>query len=826
MRHGGPALLLLLLCLLPARGQLPADRVSAIIVTNVGPAAASEQLVRANIHVKTNDVYNPRMVYDDIPNLYATGLFMNIRIQDRHTPDGWELTYVLRGKPRITSISLEGNARFSNSKLKKKITSKEGAPMDEARLFEDAQEIEKFYEKSGYTHTRVSYEVVNMDEAAGRAGVVFKVEEAPKIRILEIDFVGAHVFTQKQLRGVLKTRSHWMFSWLTGSGVYKDDEFQEDQDRLADHYRQDGYIDFEIKATNISYPAPNRMIIQFVVDEGKQYTVGSVTIKGNQLFTTPQIIAGLKALHDANRSKAKIGEHGLEDDVGMVFKPESLNHDLDAVSDFYGAKGYLDVGTRNGLRVVQIPNTVTGTMDLEYNIEEGQQSRIEKIEIKGNVKTKDKVIRRELLVSPGEVFNMVRVKASQRRLEQMGYFAPDSVKVEPQSDPTLPPDAKNLVITVEEQSTGNMTFGAGYSTVESISGFIQVEQDNFDLGKPPYFIGSGGGQKVLLSIQVGYLIQNYRLNFTEPWLFGRHLRLDTSIYRSVANNLSLDNLYDVSRTGASVGITRALWRDNQTLNLSYNIEQIDINHVNTNAPTPILDDAGSTLVNRFGVGLAYDTRNDTQLPNGGSRNSISTVLTVGSRTYDKTEVSSAWYFKGLAKGHVLEIVGRAGVAQKLSSRDVPFYDRYFLGGEYDLRGFDYTGVGPRAVTQDGDNYEPIGGDTYWMGSAEYSIPIIEHLRFAVFYDIGNVSAKPWNNSGYSVIGKAADPFYPGPGTLYNQFGAGNTGTFSDNYGFGIRIDIPHFGVPLRLDYGIPVHHDQFNSSGGKFQFSAGYSRPL
>ncbi|MDB6112832.1 MAG: outer membrane protein assembly complex, YaeT protein, partial [Pedosphaera sp.] len=185
-----------------------------------------------------------------------------------------------------------------------------------------------------------------------------------------------------------------------------------------------------------------------------------------------------------------------------------------------------------------------------------------------------------------------------------------------------------------------------------------------------------------------------------------------------------------------------------------------------------------------------------------------------------------WYFKGFAPGHVLEVGGKIGVIQKLSSQDAPFFDRFYLGGQSDLRGYDYRAVGPREVTQDGQTYEPIGGDTYWFGSIEYSVPIITRLRFAMFYDIGNVSAKPFNFGSTPVFGKSFLGGVPPLNQVNPQtFLAGNTGIYSDNWGFGLRIDLGQLG-PLRLDYGIPIKHDQFSSSSGKFQFSAGFSRPF
>jgi outer membrane protein insertion porin family len=827
IRHGGPGLLLFFCCLPVAHAQLASDRVSAIEVTNIGPAAASADLVRANIHIKVGDVYNRRAVYDDIPNLYATGLFANIVIRERQTDDGVVVTYVLAGKPRLTSITVDGNTEIKTSKLLKKGSSHVGEPLDELKLLNDTQAMEKLYEDKGYTGTSVRYELVNIDQDRGQAGVLFQVTEKPKIKIEDVQFIGAHAFKQRKLRSVVKTRRHWLFSIFTGNGVFKQEEFDDDPDLLSDFYRNEGYIDFEITATNIIYPAPRKMIVQFVVSEGRQYKVGAVTFQGNTVFTAAQIAKSLKARHAAEKSKSVIGENGLEADVGLVFKPDSLTHDLQSIEDFYGSKGYIDVQNHGpNLGVVQIPNTDTGTMDLEYHIMEGQQYKIEKIEIRGNVKTRDRVIRRELAVSPGETFDMLRVKLSQQRLEGLGYFTPDTgVQTKAESDPTLPADTKNLVITVEEQSTGNMTFGAGYDTVESVSGFVQVEERNFDLFKPPYFIGQGGGEKVRLYLQVGALVQDYELDFQEPWFMGRKLILDTSIYRQVSDYQSLNNLYDTAHTGVRVGLTRALGSDFLIGSVNYNLEQVNIFNVSQNSPTTILNDSGTALLNRFGASLAWDSRNDVKLPNGGNRTAISTVLTVGDRSYVKTELSSAWYFKGLAPGHVLEVVGRGGVAQKIGTEDVPFYDRYYLGGLRDLRGFDFPGVGPREVTQDGTEYEPIGGDTFWMGSIEYSIPVMGPVRFATFFDIGNVSAEPWHNAGFPVIGKANEGLINNPFPGYTQFDAGNTGTYSDNWGIGLHIDIPNLG-PLRLDYGIPIRHDQFNSSSGKFQFGVGFARPL
>jgi len=812
--------LFLLCALLPAAwGQLGAPKVTKIEIKHVGPPAVSDEMVRSNIRVKVGDPYRPAAVDEDVRSLYGTGLFYNIRVAQDTAPDGVAVTYIVQGKPRLTDIKFQGNAKFSNGKLRKKLTSKVAEPLDERKLFTDSQEIQKMYQKAGYPRTQVKY-VLNIDENAGRGTAAFEITETPKVKIVKVEFAGATAFKQKKLRKAIKTRKHWILSWLTGSGFLKDEQFEEDQEKLKEFYRDKGYIDFDIKSVEFLNPTPRTMVIRFNIYEGTQYKVGSVKFTGNKLFKTNELANGLRYVHALRGSKAKTGPNGLEMDVGDVFSPKGLAKDIEAVEDFYGSRGYIDVNTSTrNLVVVRIPNTETGTMDLEFQIDEGQQSYVEKIEIRGNTKTKDRVIRRELAVSPGEVFDMVRVKVSKQRLEGLQYFEKVDTRPEP-SD--ISPTRKNLVVGVDEKNTGNLTMGAGFSSVDSIVGFVELSQGNFDLFHPPTF--TGGGQKFRLRVQIGTQRQDYIVSFIEPWFLGRKLQLGTEFYYTEKNYQSLDNIYDEVRAGGRVSLTRALGSDFLIGSLSYTLEDVGIRlnsgfHgeqflpvfipgvggnpggygvpqiVPANVPNAILAERGYHLLSRFGGSLAYDTRNSVQLPDKGQRTELFGEFVGGplggDKEFYKLDFKTAWYFRGFRKGHVLELNGEARVAESLGSGDVPFYERFYLGGLYSLRGFKYRSISPR---EPGFS-EPIGGDTSWFASAEYSIPIIERLRFAFFYDIGAVGAKPYNF---------------------------NINDFSDNWGVGLRLNLP-IG-PLRLDYGIPINHDRYNGTSGQFQFGVGYTR--
>ncbi|MGN6553831.1 MAG: outer membrane protein assembly factor BamA [Verrucomicrobiota bacterium] len=796
--------LFLLFACLSVAGQSPSLKVAKIQIKHIGPQEVSVELIRANLRVKVGDPYLRLAADDDVRNLYATGQFYNIRVTEEPSADGIILTYVVQAKPRLTDIKFQGNVKYSDKKLKKKLTSKAGEPLDERKLFTDSQEIQKMYQKAGYPGTEVKY-IANIDSDTARATATFEIKESQKVKIVEVDFLGASAFSQKELRKVLKTRKRWMFSWITGSGVFKEEQFEDDKERLADFYRSRGYIDFEIKDVRFDYPTPRKMVIRFVVYEGRQYKVGSVTFSGNQLFSNEEIAAGLRALQPKGVlvNKTKLGPNGLKMDVGDVFTPKGYADDTQQIEDFYGARGYIDV-SRN-LNVARIPNTDTGNMDLQFKIDEGQKSYIEKIEIRGNDKTKDRVIRRELAVSPGETFDMVRVRLSKQRLEGLQYFE----KVDARPEPTDVPNRKNLVIGVDEKNTGNLSLGAGFSSVDSLVGFAEVTQGNFDLFHPPTF--TGGGQKLRLRVQLGTQRQDYLMSFIEPWFLGRKLALGVDLYHRELNFQSLENLYDETRTGGHISLTKALGSDFVIGSVGYRLENVGINlngnvGSSNNIPyaTPVIPpdieaQEGDTMLSKFDVSLAYDTRNSTTLPNKGQRTEFSIDLAGpfgGTENYYKIELKSHWYFKGFFTGHVLELLGGTGVADSYGSTDqVPFYDRYYLGGLYSLRGFKYRSISPRQLSS--GSKEPVGGDTYYFGSAEYSLPIIERLRFAMFYDIGNV--------------------------MYNPY-TFNFSDYNSNWGLGLRLNLP-IG-PLRLDYGIPIHHDKNNGGSGRFQFGVGFERPF
>ena len=887
-------------------GPVPkAPLVQKIIIQHEGQAAASEQLIRANIRLKAGGPYSRKASDDDIHNLRKTGFFENVYVTDKQVAGGVEVTYTLVGKPVVTEILFEGNAggrKFKESKLRKKIRSRTGETLNRPRIFSDTRILLKEYQKGGYHQAKVGYDVRH-DEALGQAAVVFRVEPGPKVKIDDIVFENAVAFSQRELRKVFKTRRHWWMSWLTSSGKFETDQWDEDIEKLVQFYQDEGYIDFKIREKKFEYPKEDRMVINLDLYEGYRYQVGSVTFEGNTLFSGDQIRRGVQVL------ERPVAPYMLE---GTIFTPAGLSNDRDAVRDYYEALGYLD--TR--VIVTKVPNTDQGTMDLVYRIREGELSYVEKVEIRGNTRTRDKVIRRELAIYPGEEFDMVSVELSKRRLEGTGLF--ESVDTQVEKIPELP-NRRNLIVGVEEGRTGHLIMGFGYSSIESIFAQVAYVQGNFDLFNPPYF--TGGGQKFRLQVTAGARRQDYQVTFEEPYFLDRKLRFSVDLYHREIQYFS--RYFEQHQTGMKLGLSRTLLNDFTYGGVDFTFESVGIfdsssysdmlkehdmltnndlaivpsdvpevlyvegdtipegkavGEVKTAAKVYTRDNPfdwtynelqgkrdgewgelnNDRLVSKLGLFLAYDNRNSVMMPSGGQRTQINADIAGGPLGGDtemyRLEIESAYYYPGFAEGHIWEVVGKLGVVDTFGdSKRVPYFDRFFLGGGYSLRGYDYREIGPQmqrwkngmedgnlgyyvnvegadgkskgekfvpvnsnvpyypfsqspqVQPDSGDKWTPViedstelplGGSSYWFGSVEYSIPIIDKLRVAMFYDAGMVYADPYD------------------------FDFSN---YADNWGIGLRLVVPMLG-PLRLDYGFPLTRPDYVEGGGQFHFGVGFTR--
>ncbi|HUI07758.1 MAG TPA: outer membrane protein assembly factor BamA [Verrucomicrobiae bacterium] len=755
--------------------------VRAIEVRFIGPETVNRAVVMANIQTAVGKPRSRDVIEQDVRNLINTGYFYDVRVLEEPVADGVKVVYQVQGKATIKEILIEGSKRFKEDRLRREVTQKAGDILDERKAHADAQKMEELYQKAGYPDAKVKYEV-EIDRDTGKAILKFKVEEGQRVYIKQIVFSGNKAYSAARLLKLLKTRRHWWGSWLSSTGVLKEEDFKEDLDKLRDFYHSNGYIDMEIRGTRIERLGTKWMVIYIDLFEGNQYKVGNIRIEGNTLFPTVDL------------------EKRLKMTTGKTFTPGGMEADQKAIEDYYGTRGYLDTV----VRPTRAPNIETGRIDLTYTIREGALTYIEHIEIRGNTKTKDKVIRRELAVNPGEIYDTVRVDRSVERIKNLGYFS----KVDATPEPTEVPNRKDLVLSVEEQRTGAVTFGAGFSSIDNLIGFVEVTQGNFDLFNWPSF--TGGGQKLRLRAQLGFKRQDYELSFTEPWFLDRKLSLGFDLFDHESSYLSTE--FTEQEAGGDLRLEKAL-SEFVRGSVQYSIQSINL-HVDKTASRELQTQEGSHLRSAVQGALVYDTRDSVFLTTRGNRSEFTAELAGlgGNVELYKLNAKSTFYFP-FFNNHVFQLLGAAGVVEAFGATkgdgktvietvvsgnvtstvaravdNVPIFDRYFLGGANTLRGFSFRKVGPK----DADG-EPIGGNTYCNGTAEYSFPIIERVRGALFFDVGEVERDAY------------------------QFSLGD---LKSDAGVGIRLNLP-IG-PLRLDYGYPIMTDKQTGTSGKIQFSVGY----
>ncbi len=748
-------------------GAAPAFKVGTLTVKFVGTATVNEQVVRANMQIREGGDLDETMIDRDIRALYKTGLFEFIEVK-REAVDSktYNLVVEVTPKYRVLAIRYEGNKQVKTRSLEKEIKTAPNTALDERQVKEDNEKLKDYYQKQGFNQVVVSYTIAR-DRGTGLGTITFKIREGKKVKIRAINFSGnAHLRT-KVLRKQMTTTKWWIFSWLTDGGRFKDDDFQDDLDKLRDYYREHGFLDVEIPEEKIvfSYPKSDGLVITITVHEGRQYKIGDLTITGNKLHSA-LLLKRVAALY------AK---------PGSIFVPSLIDKAAERIEDYYGKDGYLE----SRVHVIRRPNLTTNDIDVEFHIDESDKYSVESIQIEGNTKTKSVVILRELVLGPGDVFDTVRMKISKNRLENTRFF--DEVDVTPED--TNIPGRRDMRVSVKEGRTGTFSFGAGYSSLERASVFAQIQQTNFDLfNRRSAF--QGDGEKFSIKVSIGQLANEAVISFEEPYLFEKQLALGFSIFREQSDYVS--TFYQQLTEGGNVSLRKHLFGlFNGTLQYQY--EKIDIYDVSASASSVIQSGFGTHDVSQLSFEVVRDTRDKLVSPTSGNR--VDMTATVAGGPLGGTDSFYSLDFKGSqnfkvfdTQTQVLELVARAGVVNNYGGfATLPYYDAFYLGGPYDLRGFAYHEVSPRDVFG-----EPIGGKTYGMFNAEYSVEIVDPVRFAFFYDVGFV-----NPNAYDF----------------------NPSTYNDDFGFGLRLMVA--GSPLSLDYGVPIRGDHDNRKGGQFNFSFG-----
>ena len=748
-----------------ARAQSPPDVarqappiVRSIDVQYTGPATISRERILAQMRTKVGLPYSDTVAETDIRALYNTGQVQNVRIFGQPESDGVKVIVAVQTRTMLNEIQIDGATRISPKKLRKNLGVKLNTPLREEDLEKGREKIMETYQAHGFNDVEVTFRVEAIDAIRGTSRAVYTVNEGIKGSVSTVRFEGNTHFSDRVLRKQMKTRQKTLFSFVDKSGRLDETQLQDDLQKVREFYQNHGYIDVAVRDVTKQRTSSGALQIVIAIDEGPQYHVGKLTFVGYKATSEQKL-----------RAVVKMKEGG-------VYSAKAIKDDAKALADAYGSGGYVDLTI-----VPETSQAHDRLIDITYKIDEGQRSYVERISISGNTRTKDKVIRREVLIAPGDIFNTVRVETSKKRLENLGYFS----KVDTFPVDTEVEGRKYLDIQVEEKRTGSLNFGAGFSTVDSLIGFIELTQGNFDITNWPSL--TGGGQKFRIRLQGGTERKDVELALTEPWFMDRPISVGFTSFYHEANYLS--SIYDQRNYGFSLDVRKGI-RPFLYGSLGYRLESIDTFNVALSASPELVAETGPSTKSVFTANLTWDRRDNPFLTRSGERITYTWWVAGpgGTEQIYGFDVEASKYWR-LPWDTILLInaevagVDRWGDQTKL----VKIYDRLFLGGSNNLRGFDFRDVGPKDP-----NGEPLGGQSMARTTVEFTFPIVEKARGALFYDTGFVNTNPWD---YNFNNVASD------------------------IGFGLRLDLP-IG-PLRVDYGIPIQQAG-NHGSGKFNFNVGY----
>lgn len=642
------------------------------------------------VTTKIGDPLAPAALRDDVRSIFALGFFDDVQVRTEEFEGGVRVIFVVVERPLLREVSFEGNAELKTEELREKAAIRVGVLYNPVEVQKAEEAIRQKYEDEGFFGVQISPRTERTPE--GDLRVVFRIEEGPKLHIDRIVIEGNKALTASQIKDVMQTRErlYWIFPFSTVQRRVFDD----DVDRILQLYADHGFIQARVESTEIVPDlARKKVTLRVRVVEGPQFRTGTITITGNEILSTEEI-----------RKLLKLQE-------GAVFNRGALRTGARAIADRYSelgrARADVDPRTVNDLANLKV--------DVTIPIVEGGLVYVERINISGNTKSSEKVLRRELRVAEGELFTFQKLVRSRQRLFNLGYF--DEVNVNTEQGST--PDKMVVNIDVKERATGIFSIGAGYSSIDSLFATLDVSQRNL----------FGRGQEVFLRFRIGSKSRLGLLGFTEPYLFDIPLKAGFDIY-------DREREYDDFTEERLGGDLRASYPLTEFVTLSgvYRLEEVTISNVSTTASQDLKKEEGKKLNSVVEFTLARDTRDNIFEPSKGSRHSVEfTFAGLGGDTqFYKVIAETAWFVPLPVFNLVWAVRGLYGMAEGWGGQEVPIFERFFLGGATTLRGQRTRSVSPRDAAG-----ERIGGDKELLFSTELLIPVIPRFRLALFFDAGN-----------------------------------------------------------------------------------------
>jgi len=729
--------------------QTPPAGERQIIIKDIavqGNRRVQEAVILGRVGVKIGTPFVPTRLADDIRSVFALGFFDDVQLKVEDFEGGVKLVFVVVERPFVRDITFTGNKKLDATALQEKIDLKLGSVFNPVEVNRAVEKLTEYYEQEGYFEVGITPDVQKL--ADGDVSVAFRITEGRKINIERVVIEGAHGLSPAQIKEVMATQER---EYVVLRGTVQRQKLDEDVDRIVQLYNDHGYIQARVESSDIQIDRLRaRATVTVVLVEGPQFTVGGVDVTGTNVLPVQEI---------RRRITLKPGD---------VFSRAKLRDSVKAITDVYGAIGRASVDVSPNLA----QDLAQRKINIAFEINEGPEVFVERINISGNTRSEEKILRREIPMAEGDLFTTQKLARARQKLVNLNYFD----KVNATTTPGASKDKIIITIDVTEKPTGVFSIGGGYSSQDGLLGTLNLSQNNF----------LGRGWIVSVRLAGGADVQTGTISFTEPWLFDRPLSAGFDLF----NNRRIFTDYTVNSLGADIRLGHPIG-DYSRWNAVYRVSQDRISNVADTASVNLRDQQGTHLTSLVGVGLSRDTRDNTFETTRGSTSSIGLDLAgIGFGEQWLRTTASSSYFLPAWRDHVLGFRMSGGYSFGWGDNPVPLFERFFLGGPNSIRSFKAQEVSPKDSSG-----TKIGGNIQLLANVEYTVPLFYGIRGALFLDAGNV----WGPD--IAAGEKFDP------TDLHYAG-----------GMGFRWLSP-FG-PIRVDYGVnlnPGRKDKF----GNFHFSVG-----
>lgn len=759
---------------LPAATQLMAPQIAfAQTITGIiveGNARVEPDTVRAYMQFNAGEQVTDAQIDASVKALFQTGFFSDVRMFRR----GSAVVVQIDENPLVNEVKIQGNDELDEKKLKAEVKLKERTIYTRARAQQDVQRIETLYRRSGYFNATVTPRLDRLGQ--NRVNLVYVINEGAETGIESIQFQGNQAFSDSQLSSVITTSESTWWKFFSTTDNYDPDRLNFDKELLRRHYLKNGFADVEIVSADAQLlPSGSNFAVSFVINEGPQYTISNVAVNTGNTSIDPQALQG-----------------AVQENVGDVYDASKIDKSVEKMTLEAGKSGFAFARARPKID----KDVASRQLSITYNLEEGPRVYVERIDIVGNVRTLDDVIRRELNIVEGDAYNRILIDRARRRLTGLDFFE----KIDIRQEEGSAADLAVVVIDVVEKSTGTINFSAGYSTTEQAIGSISVSERNL----------LGTGKQASLSTSLSFKRQSVNLSYTDPYFLDRDISAGFDVFGSRTDTED-ESSFTTQQVGGALRLGTRLDDYNSIFGkYSLTYRDISIGKIE-DASRAIREAEGTDIISKVGLTYVYSDLDHPSRPTSGFRGKVNVEVAGlgGDVQWGRVDASAHYFLPLLFDGVVLKVEGNAGHIEAFPGGDkVPILDRFFKGGD-SMRGFMRSGIGPRQRNEFDGDYDSIGAETYAIGTLEVTFPLglpeAFGLEGSVFTDFGTAFGAP-EKSGDPGCYDAGDT----PAGDGNCEVVGNGIAFRAAVGAGVIWQSP-FG-PLRLDVAYPILKESFDET--------------